>query len=102
MLMRPKNGTSWQPSNGNEGMEFMAEYCDRCHYELGARQCPIIVKTMALDPQDDGYPKEWVYRDGWGHCTKFKKPERVCHEKNYQDKNQLQLFKKRGVMRCDN
>jgi len=88
----PKDGTPYQPSSGTEGMWFMDIFCDRCHYEVGARQCPIIIKTMLHDPGDHEYPKEWVYQDGKPVCTKFKEP--TYHRKmDYEDERQGQLFK---------
>jgi len=86
-----KDGAPYQPSNGTEGMWFMDKFCDRCHYEVGGRQCPIILKTMVLDMEDPDYPKEWIYNDGGPVCTKFKLPE-CKRKKDYQDKNQLKLF----------
>ena len=88
----PKDGTPYQPSNGTEGCWFIETHCDRCHYEVGARQCPIIVKTMAYDPGDPEYPKEWIYKNGEPCCTKLKEPEPSYRKLDYQDPKQAQLF----------
>jgi len=65
-------GQSYIPSNGTEGMFFMAEFCDRCKHNNYDRGCPILMKTMYLVPGDKDYPPEWVYgKDTLPTCTAF-------------------------------
>ena len=83
------DGSDWQrtrkyrPSNGSEGMDFMARFCDRCKREAkyrrtddGADGCPIIAATMCYEIEDEKYPPEWVVdlHDATGmtaRCTSF-------------------------------
>ena len=68
---------SYRPSNGSEGCDFMASFCDRCERDAawqadkpGAESCPIIVGTMVAYPGDRDYPPEWVENDVPGLDTK--------------------------------
>jgi len=63
----------YRPSNGSEGMDFLARWCDRCAKDAGGKVCDIIAETMARDVDDKNYPKEWVYEApaGEGRCTAF-------------------------------
>jgi len=62
----------YQPSNGSEGMMFMAEFCDRCKrdrdfqlYLVGkgpmAEGCEISARALIYRVEDPEYPKEWVW-----------------------------------------
>ena len=58
----------YRPPNGTEGMMFMARFCDRCKHDAkfretedGADACQIATKTLFLDTDDPGYPREWIY-----------------------------------------
>ena len=64
---------SYQPSNGTEGIAFINRWCDRCKRDTPEDQCPIIGDTMAFNPGDPRYPKEWVYEapNGIPECTAF-------------------------------
>ena len=70
-------GEPWLPSNGTEGMEFHAAFCDNCLYERWTHhmeenreedKCAILSEAFLGDTQ----PKEWQYDDeGYPHCTKW-------------------------------
>jgi len=73
-------GKPYRPSNGSEGEMFSDRYCADCKRDAefqkdpfgDAPGCSIIAMTMALDVDDEGYPKEWVYgADGQPTCTAF-------------------------------
>lgn len=53
----------YMPSNGTEGMDFMAEYCDRCYKE---KNCTILNRSLT-----GAQPKQWIYVDDEPHCTSF-------------------------------
>ena len=66
----------YQPANGTEGRAFFNDWCDRCAKDDGTEElrCDLIGDSMAFDPGDPGYPKEWVADDAVGHgarCTAF-------------------------------
>lgn len=68
----------YQPSNGTEGMYFMAKFCDQCIHENPSPdvdpKCDIITCSMCFSIGDPGYPKEWIYDDNDKPCcTKFHK-----------------------------
>ena len=75
----------YRPSNGIEGMEFEARFCDRCKRDAkyrrtqdGADGCPILAAVFCCEIDDPKYPKEWVqnkYGDPYGRtsrCTAFR------------------------------
>lgn len=73
-----EDGTSYQPSNGTEGMIFMENHCFQCIHEKFShtqchedKKCDIMSRTMLHDPGDDEYPEEWIYLDGKPTCTKY-------------------------------
>ena len=69
-------GTSFQPSNGTEGMIFMDAFCENCIHDNVQKEkyCEIIMLTMCFSPKDKEYPKEWIFNEeGWPVCTKWKK-----------------------------
>ena len=63
----------YQPSNGTEGMVFMAEFCDRCRRGGDrAKPCSILGRTMTYGIDDPKYPTEWRYVDELKPiCTAF-------------------------------
>ena len=69
----------YQPANGTEGLDFMCTWCGRCACEPdidpedvdGPEGCPILTKSYALKPGEEGYPPELIERDGEGFCTAF-------------------------------
>lgn len=68
--------TSFQPSNGTEGMVFMDAFCERCIHDHTPidKFCSILGNTMVYSPGDKEYPKEWIYNsEGWPVCTAWKK-----------------------------
>lgn len=70
-------GEPYQPSNGDEGEQFMGMWCHNCTKDnldddTGEGGCSIIAYTMALKVDDPDYPKEWVYGpEGQPLCTAF-------------------------------
>ncbi len=76
--MTPK---PYLPSNGTEGMNFMAEFCNKCYKTSG---CTILVKSLC------GYqPKQWIYNPK-PTCTSFN-PERPKAKKK-QPQGMKSLF----------
>ena len=72
-------GKPYQPSNGTEGMQFMAEFCDRCEKDRKYRKtmdgqygCEIMANAMCYKQTDPEYPKEWTFtEEGFPVCTAF-------------------------------
>ena len=63
----------FQPSNGTQGMDFMARWCERCAKYRNGR-CGILGRSMLYEPGDAKYPVEWRYVDGKPACTAFTEP----------------------------
>lgn len=79
--MEKKNIKYYLPSNGTEGMNFMAEFCDKCYKGLN---CSISLKALC------GYqPKQWIYAPD-PVCTSFN-PNRPKPKKK-QQKGMVNLF----------
>ena len=79
--MEKLSGTKYIPSNGTEGMIFMAEFCDKCYKR---HSCTILTKSL-IGQQ----PKQWVYDDeDKPTCTSFsaKRPKRKTRVSNNQEK----------------
>jgi hypothetical protein len=87
----------YRPSNGDEGIWFMAQWCERCERDRREdRPCRILVLTFALDVDDPHYPKEWV-RDADGpRCTAFR--ERVTHEGHHRPPLTIIRDKRQAVL----
>ena len=75
-----KDGKSYQPSNGTEGMGFMENFCFHCEHERECNEsegvdvdkaCEILSATMRVDSGHPNYPKEWIYKDGKPTCTAY-------------------------------
>jgi hypothetical protein len=69
---------SYRPSNGCEGLDFMAEFCDRCKRDAeyrrtrdGEKGCPIAAAALAFVVDDPRYPKEWITDAAGPRCTAF-------------------------------
>lgn len=71
---------AFRPSNGAEGMDWMEDYCFRCIHDnpyldngeqlwRGRRRCEILTASLCFYPTDPEYPKEWIMKNGQGHCT---------------------------------
>lgn len=69
------SGKKYRPSNGTEGMMFMAMYCDKCVHDgngIDTPDCPIIPLTLFVDVNDPPYPPEWRFDDdGQPECSAF-------------------------------
>ena len=68
----------YQPSNGTEGQFFIEEYCMNCQNcnpdPNGAKQCDILLRSLAYGINDEQYPNEWRYdNDGKPMCTEHKR-----------------------------
>ena len=68
----------YRPSNGSEGMEFEARFCDHCSRDAafrenmdGADGCPILAAVFIYDVDQQQYPKEWIEDDNGPRCTAF-------------------------------
>ena len=71
-----KDGKPYRPSNGTEGMYFIAEFCEQCIHEKwmhtqceGDKKCDILSRSLIYDLDDPEYPEEWIYKDGKPICT---------------------------------
>lgn len=92
--------SKYQPSNGTEGMWFLAKFCDNCKWDKKYREtqegsgCGIILKMMAFDVYDSRYPKQLINTEEKGpHCTKFEEPaERKSKKYVPNDKTTGRLF----------
>ena len=72
------------PSNGTEGMIFMAEFCENCYKE---KQCTILTRALICEQ-----PKQWIYKNNKPVCTSFN-PNRPKQKRKVKiDKNQINLF----------
>jgi hypothetical protein len=73
----------YRPSNGTEGLYFMAQWCDKCTKDNypGEPLCPIIADTFSLKVSDPRYPDEWRYDEGKPVCTAFERKRRMYVER---------------------
>jgi hypothetical protein len=61
----------YQPYSGDEGMSFMARFCDECA-RMTEDGCEIQGRTMLYGIDSPHYPPEWVTDDERGpRCTAF-------------------------------
>lgn len=72
-MIMPDANRPYRPSNGSEGMDFMARWCERC-FKLRGGRCGILNRTMIYDTRDAKYPSEWRYVNGSPTCTAFTDP----------------------------
>lgn len=83
-MLMDRAGQKYQPSNGTEGECFFDSWCRQCARDRSMREgddfddcdddevCGIIANTMAYNPEDEEYPKEWQYgENGQPRCTAF-------------------------------
>lgn len=64
-------GKVYQPSNATEFDAFYSQVCASCRHD-DKDDCEIIGYAMAFRPEDDLYPKEWIYnKDGRATCTAY-------------------------------
>lgn len=82
----------YRPSNGTDGDWFQDDWCSKCHFEHGKKQCKTLNLTMFFDTNDKEYPKEWVYKDGNPVCLKYRPYKPPCLKADYQDDKQRGLF----------
>jgi hypothetical protein len=70
MEFKIEDGEPYYPSNGTEGMEFIANWCENCVKDTmirgGKVQCTILTNSFLKD-----YVKQWVYKDNSPICTSF-------------------------------
>jgi hypothetical protein len=88
----------YRPSNGTEGMMFMAEFCERCERERLWRKdqdkydgCQIAANSLVFNIGEDGYPAEWIEDDEGPRCTAFE-PERKPQKRIRKPKLDGELF----------
>ena len=92
-MSKPK---PYQPSNHTEGDIFQLKYCQKCArdaYNLDSgtgKNCTILVDTMAFNPGDKHYPKEWIYRDGEPTCTAIVTQEELDQERYMKRQKKLE------------
>lgn len=73
----------YRPSNGTEGMDFQAAFCEKCardaafqawsRHQSGPQPegCRIVAATFLYTVDDPAYPKEWVQDENGARCTAF-------------------------------
>lgn len=71
-------GSSFEPSNGTEGMVFTESFCEQCIHQHPdpdhEKQCMILMRTLIYHSRDSEYPKEWIFNaKGWPVCTSWHK-----------------------------
>lgn len=60
-------GKPYRPSNGEDGRQFMRNWCDMCVHDHAAHMsedgsgCVLIVNAMLFRVGEEGYPEEWRY-----------------------------------------
>jgi len=67
-------GKPYRPSNGSEGDIFMSNFCYKCIHDDMENEdyCHILNRTFVHEPEDEEYPKEWIYnQEGRPICTAF-------------------------------
>ena len=90
-----KEGDPYRPSNGTEGMYFMALFCDKCCRndtdEYGEGGCEILFQTEILAVDDAAYPKEWNHGpNGQPRCTAFRISDDPT-QRELEDAGQMRL-----------
>ena len=66
------------PSNGADGIDFMAAWCDRCEQQPEDQQdggCQILMRTMIYSVNDPNYPPEWIEDEDGPRCTAYQDRE---------------------------
>lgn len=68
----------YRPANGDEGLRFMARWCDNCKRgpkEDSLEDCDILARSFCLKVEDPNYPVEWQgpIDKPWDHpvCTAY-------------------------------
>lgn len=70
-LYKESGNKHYRPSNGEEGMLFMALWCEQCSQDEN-EDCPILAATFYCNANDKEYPREWTFDDdGQPCCTAF-------------------------------
>ncbi len=78
----------YRPCNGDEGLWFESQWCEKCQHDAAYRAnpdhadaCKIWTNAMAFDLNDDEYPMELICDDeGWPgnpRCTAFEEIQKV-------------------------
>lgn len=67
------DASPYRPANGSEGCDFEAVFCDRCtkNDEDTERYCPILTNAYCYGVDEDEYPSEWVWCEGYPICTAY-------------------------------
>lgn len=71
----------YRPSNGTEGEQFFAHFCDRCERE-SEDECLIMTKSFVYLIEHPEYPTEWIEDEKGPRCTAFE--ERGAKERAEQ------------------
>lgn len=73
-----KDGKPYRPSNGTEGMGFVAQFCEQCIHEKfihtqchDDKKCDILSRSFIYGLDDPEYPEEWIWLDGAPTCTAY-------------------------------
>lgn len=67
------NAAAYRPSNGSEGSDFEGIFCDRCskNDDDAERYCPILTAAYVYNKDEEGFPSEWVWCEGYPICTAY-------------------------------
>jgi hypothetical protein len=97
----------YAPSNSTEGMQFEAEFCDKCWHDRIFREkqiggCEIIARAMVFDVDHENYPTEWIQKLSGPECTAFlsikegqrrkDREEVIAKRKRQEEAGQMRLF----------
>lgn len=97
MIMKHETSNSelFLPSNGTEGMSFIATWCANCRKDPASRNaesktyCSILTRSLTECKQI----KQWVYINGKPTCTSFVHYQQPAKTKKARpNKCQLTLF----------
>ena len=72
----------YRPSNGTEGISFIAGWCGTCARRavsvddrnplVGSwAECTIVARTFAFRVDEPEYPREWIHGEGGPECTAY-------------------------------
>ena len=67
----------YRPSNGTEGLDFTARFCDRCTKGPDdEKDCDILARSFWHNIDEPEYPTEWIVDDDGlssPRCTAFER-----------------------------
>ena len=61
----------YKPANGEEAARFEANWCEGCKRHRAPNGCLILINAAIHDPEDPGFPQDWVVYDDGPACQAF-------------------------------